>query len=226
MIHPRAVSWPGNPLAQWLTRVLVGNQVRAPLRSLGITQQPLLWLSLPTASCFVGAFNEAAVVYYAGDDFSALEGVDHRPVARLEGRLAEKADAVIAASEAIAAKFPRDKTFIISHGCDFERFAAPAAAPADLRAGRDDTRPVAGFYGSLSTWLDQDLLAETAARLPDWRFVLIGDACCDLSRLKQAANIELLGRRPHDALPGYVQDWDVSLMPFKDNAQIRACNPL
>ncbi len=226
VIQPRAVSWPGNPLAHWVNRTLVGNQVRAQLRSLGPTDRPILWLSLPTAVCFAGTFDEAAVVYYAGDDFSALEGVDHQPVARLEADLAEKADAIIAASDGIAAKFPRDKTFIIAHGCDFERFAAPAAEPEDLRMRECDTRPVAGFYGSLSTWLDQDLLAGAAERLPHWRFVLIGDKSCDLSRLEALENIEFYGRRSHRDLPGYVQSWDVSLMPFKDNAQIRACNPL
>jgi len=226
VVHPRAVSWPGNPVAQWINRVVVGAQVRKRLQTLGISEKPVLWLSLPTAACFVGAFGEAAVVYYAGDDFSALEGVDHRPVERMEAGLTEKADAIVAASDAIAAKFPRDKTFIISHGCDFEKFAAPSIEPDDLRDTESEARPVAGFYGSLSSWLDQDLLAEAATRLPRWRFVLIGDKCCDVSRLEQVENIEFFGRRGHDALPGYVQNWDVSLMPFKDNAQIRACNPL
>ena len=40
------------------------------------------------------------------------------------------------------------------------------------------------------------------------------------------ANVTILGERPHEALPSYSQNWDVSILPFKDNPQIRACNPL
>ena len=226
VINPRAISWPGNPLAHAATRVSVGLQVRAALRAIGSKNPPILWLSLPSAACMVGAFGESAVVYYVGDDFSALEGVDHAPVERMEHRLAAKADAIIAASDRIAARFPRDKTHIITHGCDFESFSEPADIADDLHPVEQVRRPVAGFYGSLSGWLDQDLIAGAAERLPDWRFVMIGEERCDLSRLKKVPNIEFLGPRPHDRLAGYVQHWDASLIPFRDTAQIRACNPL
>lgn len=226
VINPRAVSWPGNPLANTVNRATVAAQVNTALRKLGVREAPMLWISLPTAACMVGAFNEQAVLYYAGDDFSALEGVDHEPVSRMEAELARSADAIVAASDRIAAKFPRQKTFIISHGCDIDLFSTPARTPKDLRPNPNDQRPIAGFYGSLSTWLDQDLLASTAERLPDWRFVMIGEERCDLSKLKALPNMEFLGPRPHSQLPGYAQSWDVSLMPFKDTAQIRACNPL
>ena len=36
----------------------------------------------------------------------------------------------------------------------------------------------------------------------------------------------IAGPRRHEELPGYVQHWDVSLLPFRDTPQIRACNPL
>jgi hypothetical protein len=62
--------------------------------------------------------------------------------------------------------------------------------------------------------------------MPDWTFILIGQAQTDVSRLRTLPNVRLLGPRPHEALPGYAQHWDVSLLPFRDTPQIRACNPL
>jgi glycosyltransferase involved in cell wall biosynthesis len=220
VVAPLALPWPGNPVAAWLNRRLVGRQVRRVMAARGIVR-PVLWASLPTVVDLMGAFGERATVYYCGDDFAHLAGVDHEPVTRAETRLAAKADRILAASPALAAKFPAAKTLMLPHGADIALFAEPAPRASDLPEG-----PVAGFYGSLSTWLDQDLLAETARRLPGWTFLVIGEARVPVERLASVANIRLIGPRPHSALPGYSQHWQVSLLPFIDNAQIRASNPL
>ncbi len=43
---------------------------------------------------------------------------------------------------------------------------------------------------------------------------------------RRLPNVSLLGARPHAALPSYAQHWTAGLIPFLDNAQIRASNPL
>jgi len=220
VVAPLALPWPGNPLAGWINRLLVGRQVRAAMAARGITR-PVLWASLPTAVDLLGAFGERATIYYCGDDFAHLAGVDHDPVTRAEGRLAAKADRILAASPRLAAKFPAAKTLMLPHGADIALFAEPASRAPDLPEG-----PVAGFYGSLSAWLDQDLLADVARRLPDWIFLVIGEVRVPVGRLTAVPNIRLVGPRPHEALPGYSQHWQASLLPFLDNAQIRASNPL
>jgi glycosyltransferase involved in cell wall biosynthesis len=78
----------------------------------------------------------------------------------------------------------------------------------------------------LADWLDTGLLAGVARRLPDWTFLLIGEAKTDLSALAGLPNVILAGPRPHEELPAYAQHWTVSLLPFRDNDQIRASNPL
>ena len=220
VVAPLALPWPGNPLAGRINRWLVGRRVRRVMADRGIVR-PVLWASLPTAVDLLGAFGERATIYYCGDDFAHLAGVDHGPVTRLETRLAARADRILAASPPLAAKFPAAKTLLLPHGADIALFATPAPRAPDLPDG-----PVAGFYGSLSAWLDQDLLAEAARRLPHWTFLVIGEARVPVERLRAQPNIRLLGPRPHAALPGYAQHWEASLLPFLDNAQIRASNPL
>ncbi|MCV6005488.1 hypothetical protein OFO99_39220, partial [Escherichia coli] len=78
----------------------------------------ILWLSLPTAVDAIGTVGERAVVYYCGDDFASLVGVDHGPVSRLEAELAARADLILAASPALRAKFPPGKTALVPHGVD------------------------------------------------------------------------------------------------------------
>ncbi|WP_029006638.1 glycosyltransferase [Azorhizobium doebereinerae] len=220
IVSPIAIPWPGSALAEAANRVLLGRQVRGAMAAAGISR-PILWASLPSAVSVAGALGERALVYYCGDDFGALTGVDHAPVLEMEARLAARADLIVAASAALAARFPGRNVLLLPHGVDAALFAAPAPRPADLPSG-----PVAGFYGSISDWLDIAMLVAAARALPGWTFVFVGPVRTDVSALEGLPNVRFLGPRPHDALPAYVQHWDVSLIPFRDTAQIRACNPL
>lgn len=221
IVPPLAVSWPGSRLAAWTNRRTLAWQVRRALDRRGM-RRPILWTSLPTAATLVGALDERAVVYYCGDDFSALSGVDHAPVAALEQELVEAADLIVAASPELAARFPAGRTLLLPHGADITHFGRPVPIAQDLRRGR----PVAGFYGSISDWLDVPLLAHTARGLPDWDFLLIGEVRTNVDLLRGLPNVRLVGPRDHGDLPSYVQHWQVSLLPFRDTPQIRACNPL
>lgn len=220
VVNPRAVSWPGNPIAGAANRRLLGTQLRRVLAEQGISR-PILWTSLPTAVDVIGELDEAAVVYYCCDDFSGLEGVDHGPVARLERNLAAKADLVFTTSDALRTKLSPRRHAPLPHGVDAELFMRPAARPDDMPHGK-----VAVFYGSLAGWIDLPGLAALAQRRPDWTLLLIGSAQTDLCPLAGRDNVRLLGPRPHAALPGYVQHADAALLPFRDTPQIRACNPL
>ena len=219
IVNPRVIPWPGNPLARKLNQSLLTNLLTPILAS--NDTRPILWTSLPSAADVVGKLGERACIYYCGDDFSALDGVDHEPVAEMEKKLVKKADLIIAASHKIAEKFPQEKTLILPHGVDFERFSTPTERASDLGEG-----PVAGFYGSIAGWFDKELMLATAQQLPHWRFVLIGPAHTNIEKLIAQPNIEWLGPRAHKELAHYSQHWDVGILPFKNNAQIQACNPL
>lgn len=219
IVQPRALSWPGNATVRRLNKKLLMNQLK-PMVEKSDTA-PLLWTSLPSAVDLVGNLGERASVYYCGDDFSALDGVDHRPVAEMEQELAEKADLIITASDKLANKFPSHKTSVLTHGVDTDLFSSPVPRAVDL-----PNSPVAGFYGSLAAWFDQDLFIDVAKRLRHWTFMLIGPAKCDISKLLAEPNVVWIGPKPHHELPSFSQHWDVGLLPFRRNAQIEACNPL
>lgn len=221
VVSPLALSWPGSRAAYGANRLLLKRQIGRAADRMGF-KRPILWTSLPTALPVVGQLNEHASVYYCGDDFAALAGVDHEPVAEMEHRLVGKADLVIAASERLAARFPRSKTLLVPHGADVALFKEPTARASDLPAGR----PIAGFYGSLADWIDVELLCAVADRMPDWLFVFIGRCETDVSALAARNNVRFLGPRAHCDLPAYSQHWTASMLPFRDCAQIAACNPL
>jgi len=222
VLSPRTIPAPSTRLVRFMAAALLQSQLLRAMKKAGL-HQPILWISLPTASDLVGKLGEKAAVYYCGDDFSALAGVDHLTVAAREGELQDKADLIIAASEQLAERFPVPKTRLLTHGVDYQLFSTPAPRALDLPA---DGKPIAGFYGSISEWLDLELLEAVVKRMPHWNFVIIGKAVVDASALRGLPNVNFLGPRPHHELPQYSQHWNASLLPFRNNAQIQACNPL
>ena len=220
VVQPIILPMAQGAVARRLNRFLLARKVGAAARAARL-YHPVLWISLPSAIDAVGALDESAVVYYCGDDFGALAGVDHARCLKLEAELAARADLILAASPAMAARFPAAKTHVLPHGVDLGLFGTPVPRAADLPDG-----PVAGFYGTLAEWLDYGLIAATARRLPEWRFVFVGPVAADVSAISGLPNVSLLGARPHAALPSYSQHWTAGLIPFLDNAQIRASNPL
>lgn len=182
----------------------------------------ILWTSLPTATDVVGVLNEKASIYYCGDDFNALDGVDHATVDPMERELTQKVDLILVVSEKLAQKFPGPKTVILPHGVDYGLFSTPADHPGDFT----NKGPVAGFYGSLSEWLDIEMLTQAATAMPGWTFVFVGAIKTETGALRELPNVQFLGPRPHSQLPAYVQNWDVAMLPFQHSRQIEACNPL
>ncbi|MGL6260220.1 glycosyltransferase [Vibrio sp. WXL210] len=221
VVNLRTIPAPSRPWERSVAKNMMVAQLK-PLMAKHGFKDPILWSSLPTAADLAGELGERAVVYYCGDDFEALAGVDHTTIAEHEQTMVTKADIVLAASQNIANKFPHHKTHVLRHGVDYQRFATPVPRADDLPQGK----PIAGFYGSLSEWLDYDMINAAARALPDWNFVFIGKNELKQPKLENLPNIHLLGAKPHAELPRYSQHWEVSLLPFKNNKQIQACSPL
>ncbi|MCF7505025.1 glycosyltransferase [Vibrio sp. L3-7] len=222
VVNLKTIPAPASKVSRKLAQQMMLKQLKPIIAELNL-HAPILWTSLPTAVDLCGHLGESAVVYYCGDDFSALAGVDHQTVADHESELIEKSDLIFAASKKLMAKFPEDKAQLLPHGVDVSLFSTPTVRADDLPSNH---RPIAGFYGSLSKWLDYEMIGHVANAMPEWDFVFIGPNELDTLALPNLSNVHYLGPRPHHTLPSYSQHWDVSLLPFIDNEQIRACSPL
>lgn len=218
LVIPCASSW----FSLKLSRTILKWQLKLACKKLAI-KDPIIWTSLPTSVDYLALFDKAPCVYYCGDDFNSLAGVDHQFVSKKETELVKKSRYIFTASEKMLEKFPHDKAVNIPHGVNFSLFSEKVkGTPCDLPQGK----PIAGFYGSISAWLDQDLLVQTIKALPHWHFVFIGKVDCNVDKLKAFSNVYFLGTRPHKDLPKYIQNWNVAMLPFVNNKQIQMCNPL
>lgn len=209
---------------RWLNRQLLRWQLKRQLAALNIPEDEslILWLALPSAVCIVGALKEQQVVYYCGDDFSSLAGVDHTTMTELELHLAAKADVILCASEKLRLKFSSYRSYLVTHGVDLSLFSGQYPRPDELSS----ERPIAGFYGLVADWVDVNLISVIARRCPEWDFVLIGRHQTDISPLLQCNNVKFIAEMPHYQLAVFASHFQALLLPFRQCQQIEFCNPL
>jgi uncharacterized SAM-binding protein YcdF (DUF218 family)/glycosyltransferase involved in cell wall biosynthesis len=218
-IHsPIVVPLPYSRIAQWLNRQVLMRGINRWMRAVGVTR-PVVWTFLPTplARAVIADLNPGLTIYYCIDDL-ASSSHEARKIAGSERALFRSADLVFTTSERLrerAAQFSERVhlfPFAVNLGVFQKSRERQEAMPDDLAAL---PRPVAGYVGGLHQWVDQDLLAAVAAKLPHVSFALVGPEQTDVSKLKALPNVHLFGQRPHADLPRYVRGFDVGLIPYR-----------
>ena len=218
VLSPIVLPGPYSRIATRVNRFLLLRSIRRWMRTLGVSR-PIAWTFLPTplAHELITFLDPALTVYYCIDDL-ASSSPEARRIASSEEAMFRRADLVFVTSEKLrhrAATYT-SRVHLFPFGVKYDAFAAvresPRRPPSDM-AGL--ARPIVGYVGGLHQWIDQDLVAETAAKCRDATFVFVGPPQCDLSRLEAAPNVKLLGAKPHAELPHYVREFDVGLVPYK-----------
>ena len=93
----------------------------------------------------------------------------------------------------------------------------------------DLPHPIAGYLGNINETFDISLLVLTAANLPDWQFVFIGQIylkLTDLHPLHRQSNTHFLGRYPFEDIPSLVKGMDICLLPYANSEFTRYRSPL
>jgi uncharacterized SAM-binding protein YcdF (DUF218 family)/glycosyltransferase involved in cell wall biosynthesis len=215
---PLLLPLPYSRLARLINRLLLARALRRWMRATGF-YRPIVWTFLPTpiALDLIAALDPALTIYYCIDDLAA-SSPGARRIAASEERLFAQADLVFVTSEKLRERAARLSAHVhlFPFGVNFERFdrvrQSADPPPADLQALK---RPVAGYLGGLHQWVDQDLVAAVASRMPDVTFALVGPAQVDVSTLERPSNVTLLGQRAHEVVPAYVKGFDVGLVPYR-----------
>ena len=215
---PLLLPFPYSPLARWVNRWLLLRALQRWMRATAC-HRPILWTFLPTPLTLdlIRGLDPELTVYYCIDDLASSSPGAKR-ITRSETELIRAADLVFVTSEKLRQRAAElnAEVHLFPFGVDFEKFEAVRAGaeglPEDVRGLG---RPVVGYIGGLHRWIDQELLAETAQRLPQVTFALIGPPQTDVSRLLRCPNVRLLGPRPHNDLPRYTKAFDVGIVPYR-----------
>ena len=215
---PLFLPLPYSRMARWINRMLLFRPLRRWMAVTGF-RRPIAWTFLPTPTALdlIHEMEPALTIYYCADDFSASSPAARR-ISRTEDRLFAEADLVFVTSQKLFERASRQtrQAHRFPAGVNYDQFARvaqePDGVPADLTAL---PRPVAGYVGALHVWLDQQLVADLARRMPDVTFALVGPTHSDTSTLTACPNVHLLGPRPHEDVPRYIKGFDVGLVPYR-----------
>jgi len=224
IIHPRVLPWHHvGPVRRYNARWL-RNAIARVMQEEGLTAPPIVVTGTPPSAPLIGELGEAASVYFCMDDFLHLPGVSPEMLGPLERELLEKVDVVVATAAALVeSKRPRSgQAHYLPQGVNYEHFSRPQPVPAALR---DLPRPLIGFAGGVTTPLDFELVRMIALAHPQASVVLVGPIGPDFPGI-DLPNVHVLGRSPYESLPGFVQAFDVGLIPYVLNAHTLAVDPL
>jgi glycosyltransferase involved in cell wall biosynthesis len=147
-----------------------------------------------------------------------VRNVGTYPGVRAATRLvARRASALIAVSDylrrELELKVPeaRGKTHVVDCGVDLDLFRALETRPVP-GTGQAQDGPVFLCVGSLTERKNVVRLADAFARLGRGRLVFVGDGVLR-PRLEGRTNVEVVGRIPHDQVPGWIAACDVLCQP-------------
>jgi glycosyltransferase involved in cell wall biosynthesis len=201
-------------------------QVLAAIDEIGF-DTPTVWINDASFSALVNI--GWPTVYDITDDWLLASGPPRvmRRLAHNEARLLQRSDVVVVCSPALAEsrRTVRTGIHLVPNAVDVEHFAIPQARPADLPAG-----PVAVYVGTLhEDRIDVDLVERVATDLPDLEFVFVGPNSLNgesVARFERHNNITLLGARPYDDVPGYLQHADVIVVPHVVSPFTESLDPI
>lgn len=152
-----------------------------------------------------------------------------------ERLLADEETIVLASADAllreVAGKRRRNYS-LVTNGVDVEHFKGVSRERVALRAdfaalvGRG--RPMLGYYGSLASWFDYELVRRLAQERPGCDVVLIGPDIDGTSSalVGRPPNLFVLPAMRYEDLPSHAVWFDVCLVPFVVNDITLATSPL
>ena len=194
-------------------------------------ERTLLWHSFPYWSePIVDAVNFHRFVYHS---------LDHSVRVEEETRLVRRADVVFSVSETLVQKHRANnpRSFLLANGVDLELFDPSRAKSGGRPGDLPDSGRLIGFVGSINCHLDLEMLVDVARAFPHDYVIMVGPVLSNetaprgsqraaLETLQRLDNVRFLGFKPAADVPGYVQAFDVCLVPFLANGFNQERDPL
>jgi glycosyltransferase involved in cell wall biosynthesis len=155
-----------------------------------------------------------------------------REFARWDAELLDACDLVTTVSEVLRHELLRrvgpERVVMVPNGVCEHWIGAQVRIVSRTRLAGDAARPVAGFLGAMFEWVDFDLMAQVAARLPQVTLAMVGPRRrgVHLNGLGHRANVRSFPAQPYCDVPRWIGAFDVCLIPFKDEPVAACADPV
>ena len=214
-------------------RLVLRQKVKRVMKDIGF-DKVLMWIYPVPCAGIIGCFNEKLRVYHCIDEYTELASSvsSSARIWNVERQLIEKCDIVFASSRSIYEKrrHLNPRTYYLPSAVDFNAFSGGSvrAKPDDMVSNAG--RPVVGMVGTIDDRVDFSLLEGVIKTNSDKDFVIIGNILEHVTTKAQALmeckNVFFLGRKPKNALPGYLGHMDVCIIPYIINEFTKGISPL
>lgn len=189
----------------------------------------VLYLRTPKQAFLLDEIKSDISVFRIPDNNSGF--FDYSDEVRFREReLVQRADLTVYTSKPLEEYVRRLKprnTLYLPNGVEFDIFSESVAKPPEYNSY---TGHVAVHVGSaLPERFDFELVDLLTGKFPKVHFVFVGPDDELLRRLQDRPNLHLLGPRPYESIPGYMQHADVGLILMdveKNPALVNSTNPL
>jgi len=242
--EPRILPLPFVPLTgrSWADGVNGRIALRRLFAALG-TQAPgrtILWTSTPAPLLpgLLQRFPRRLLIYDWIDDYRLFSHLPGR-VIETQDRLIRDADLLFASSKRLCERAARMRAevrspseeasvFFLSNGVDLDHWTGAGVGSERPPAIRHIPPPLIGYFGTLSHWVDFELVAALAGKNPSWSFLFIGPAggAGQFDRLSPYRNIHWIGQQPYERLPELAGCFDLCWIPFVADPVTEAINPV
>jgi len=192
-------------------------------------RMPIVWVACPTACDVAVKMRKSKLVYQRTDRYEEYPNVDRDIIKEYDQKLKTSADLTVFVSHTLYEQEQSQcrRAFFLDHGVDYEMFAG---AEHDLQKPKDIVDiagPIVGFFGGIDDHTsDISFMERVVDLLPEMSFVFVGRASSDCLRLMSKKNVRMLGQKPYEKIPHYGKCFDVTIMPWRQNRWIEACNPI
>ena len=212
---PVFIPYPYNKLSILLNTFLISKSIKGWIKAAKFYEPICIsFLPTPTVQGIIKAIEPSLKIYYCADDMSRSLANPGK-LKKYENRFFKDVDLVFTTSHKMYKKALQfsDSVYNVPAGIDSSKFPPKNALtiPSDIE---EIARPIIGYIGAISDVFDKELIIKLANSLPSVNIVLVGPKYTNITTLRNIKNILLLGERPHDLMPNYINSFDIVLIPY------------
>lgn len=226
VLNPRMWPWIGGSFDRRLNRHLLMREL-GPLAS-SLATPPVAVTTIPIVANLVGALPVDRWVYYCVDDFGQWPGLDGRALQTMEMDLIDRADVLIAASEALRDRIAARgrEAHLLTHGVDFDLWTGDRLDGPLPQQAAGLQPPLIIFWGLIDRRMDVAFLDRLSSDLECGTILLVGPESDPDLALRSLKRVAIRPAMPLEELPRLARHADVLIMPYADLPVTRAMQPL
>lgn len=170
----------------------------------------------------------AIIIYDCMDNYKKFPGKNASDVMKNESKLLAYSDLITVSSDDLFNEIKNygnqhvGKTYVLNNGVDIGNF------DISVYPSKTEKNKNVGYIGTISEWVDIDLVKKYADKHPQVDFYFYGplDSKISVQDYSDSVNIHFEGVLPYNQVPPILSRLDVAIMPFKITDLVKSVNPV